>query len=66
MTGYDEDVVAWAQEQAALLRSGRISEIDLANIAEEIEDVGKVRNAIWLRVVSPIFIAINSVFQCDH
>jgi len=41
MTGYDEDVVAWAQEQAALLRSGRISEIDLANIAEEIEDVGK-------------------------
>ncbi len=41
MTGYDEDVVAWSQEQAALLRSGRISEIDLANIAEEIEDVGK-------------------------
>jgi hypothetical protein len=41
MTAYDEDVVAWAQEQAVLLRAGRLSEIDMANIAEEIEDVGK-------------------------
>ncbi|HAT4500974.1 hypothetical protein CBW22_02535 [Pantoea sp. VS1] len=40
-TRYEADVVAWAQEQAALLRTGRFSEIDVANIAEEIEDVGK-------------------------
>ncbi|MGX9276017.1 DUF29 domain-containing protein [Pantoea ananatis] len=40
-TRYEADVVAWAQEQAALLRAGRFSEIDIANIAEEIEDVGK-------------------------
>lgn len=38
---YDEDVVAWAKEQAALLRAGRLSAIDVAHIAEEIEDVGK-------------------------
>ncbi|ECH9189601.1 DUF29 domain-containing protein [Salmonella enterica subsp. enterica] len=38
---YESDVVAWSQEQAALLRAGRFSEIDIANIAEEIEDVGK-------------------------
>lgn len=38
---YESDVVAWAKEQAALLRAGRFSEIDIANIAEEIEDVGK-------------------------
>ncbi|CCR35339.1 DUF29 domain-containing protein [Salmonella enterica] len=40
-TRYEADVVAWAQEQAALLRAGRFSELDIANIAEEIEDVGK-------------------------
>ncbi len=40
-TRYEADIVAWAQEQAALLRAGRFSEIDIANIAEEIEGVGK-------------------------
>ncbi len=40
-TRYETDVVAWANEQAALLRAGKLSEIDIINIAEEIEDVGK-------------------------
>ncbi len=40
-TAYDTDVIAWATEQAALLRSGRLAEIDIEHIAEEIEDVGK-------------------------
>ncbi|UNK28923.1 DUF29 domain-containing protein [Serratia plymuthica] len=40
-TRYETDVVAWANEQAALLRSGKLSEIDIEKIAEEIEDVGK-------------------------
>lgn len=33
--------MAWANEQAALLRTGDLSVIDVAHIAEEIEDVGK-------------------------
>jgi hypothetical protein len=37
---YEEDVFAWAHEQAALLRSGRLSELDIDHIAEEIESVG--------------------------
>jgi hypothetical protein len=40
-TSYEQDVVAWANEQAALLRAGNLSAIDTAHIAEEIEDVGK-------------------------
>lgn len=40
-TRYETDVVAWANEQAELLRSGKFSEIDCENIAEEIADVGK-------------------------
>ncbi len=38
---YDRDIVAWAQEQARLLRAGRLAELDIEHIAEEIEDVGK-------------------------
>ena len=40
-TAYKTDVIAWANEQAALLRSGNLAAIDVEHIAEEIEDVGK-------------------------
>ncbi len=38
---YEDDVVAWAAEQARLLRAGRFDLVDIAHVAEEIEDVGK-------------------------
>ena len=38
---YDEDFCAWTVEQARLLRSGGLSSIDLENIAEEIESLGR-------------------------
>ncbi|MBL8407419.1 MAG: DUF29 domain-containing protein [Candidatus Accumulibacter sp.] len=40
-TSYEADVVAWANEQASLLRAGRFELLDRDHIAEEIEDVGK-------------------------
>jgi len=38
---YDTDFYAWTCQQAELLRKGKITEADLNNIAEEIEDMGK-------------------------
>jgi len=38
---YENDIVAWANEQAYLPRSGKQSSINIEHIAEEIEDVGK-------------------------
>jgi hypothetical protein len=43
---YDEDVLAWAEQQASALRTlasrrDLPNELDLANVIEEIEDVGK-------------------------
>jgi hypothetical protein len=38
---YEKDIIAWSNEQVRLIREGRLSELDLANIAEEIADVGK-------------------------
>lgn len=40
-TTYEEDVVAWSREQAALLRMGKIADLDIEHIADEIEDVAK-------------------------
>jgi len=37
---YDGDVIAWANEQARLLRTGQYNRLDIEHIAEEIEDVG--------------------------
>lgn len=38
---YDRDFHAWATEQAALLRAGRLAEADVEHIAEEIEALGR-------------------------
>jgi hypothetical protein len=38
---YHTDFFAWAQQQAALLRQGALSAIDLENLAEEIESMGR-------------------------
>lgn len=40
-TSYEQDVVAWANEQAGFIRAGLLDKLDLVHIAEEIEDVGK-------------------------
>jgi hypothetical protein len=39
--GYENDFYAWTVEQARLLRSGELSAIDAANVAEEIESMGR-------------------------
>lgn len=38
---YDRDYCAWAERNAELMRQGRFSEIDVAHIVEELEDLGR-------------------------
>jgi len=40
-TNYETDFYVWTQEQASLLRSGNLSAVDIENLAEEIESMGK-------------------------
>ncbi len=40
-TTYENDIVAWANEQAQLLRTKQFTLLDWEHLAEEIEDVGK-------------------------
>jgi hypothetical protein len=52
---YEEDFQAWAFEQALLIRERRFAEIDNAQLAEEIEDMGReqahaLRSALALAI----------------
>ena len=38
---YEQDFYEWAIANAALIREGRIAELDLENLAEEIETLGR-------------------------
>ena len=38
---YEEDFVLWLERQTELLRQGRVSELDLENLAEEVESIGR-------------------------
>lgn len=41
MSAYDEDLAAWAVEQAQLLRNGQVSQLDIEHIAEELESLAR-------------------------
>jgi hypothetical protein len=38
---YDQDFYLWTRETAAALRAGRLADVDIERVAEEIEDMGK-------------------------
>ena len=41
MNHYETDFYTWTQEQSALLKAGQFSELDLDNLVEEIESMGR-------------------------
>lgn len=41
MNNYDADFYGWTQEQAALLKAGRLAELDIENLLEEVETMGR-------------------------
>jgi len=41
MINYEKDFYGWTQEQAALLRAGRLNELDIENLIEEVETMGR-------------------------
>ncbi|MBW4550856.1 MAG: DUF29 domain-containing protein [Aphanocapsa sp. GSE-SYN-MK-11-07L] len=40
-TLYEQDFYAWTQQQAELLRSGKLDDLDIDNLVEEIESLGR-------------------------
>lgn len=50
---YDQDFYTWPQTQAALLRERKWADLDFANLAEELESLGKRdrRELGWRRTI---------------
>lgn len=53
---YERDFYAWANEQAALLRSGQIMAADVENIAEEIESIGRAEKRELVRRLAALLL----------
>lgn len=41
MINYEQDFYGWTQEQAALLRTGQLDDLDITNLIEEVESMGR-------------------------
>ncbi len=41
MVSYEQDFYSWTQEQVNLLKHGRFSELDVENLIEEVETMGR-------------------------
>lgn len=41
MNSYEKDFYSWTQEQAELLKNGRFPELDIDNLIEEVESMGR-------------------------
>ncbi len=60
---YRDDLYGWVEDQVALLKSGRLSEIDADNIAEELGDVGKEQ---YDKLESAIRVVLLHLLKWDH
>ncbi len=61
---YDRDFYAWANEQAALLRAGKLDAADIAHIAEEIESMGKTEKRELVSRLSVLLLHLLK-WQCQ-
>jgi hypothetical protein len=59
----ETDLYSWALRQAELLRAGRLTEIDPAAIAEEIDDVGEEQ---YERLESALRVLMLHLLKWDH
>lgn len=69
-TRYGTDFYLWTQEEATKLRSGNVKELDLENLAEEIESMGRndkreLRNRIVVLLVHLLKVEYQRHKQVD-
>lgn len=64
---YDQDVMAWAAEQARLIRTGQFDQLDIEHIADEIDDVGKSeKRELASRIAALLSHLLKWQFQPTH
>ncbi|CAB1275895.1 DUF29 domain-containing protein [Candidatus Nitrosacidococcus tergens] len=64
---YNTDFYGWIQETAKLLRQGRISEVDMEHIIEELEDMGRSeRRGLESRLTVLLAHLLKWQYQPEH
>ncbi len=58
---YEADFVRWLDYQAELLRQGRVQELDLEHLAEEVDDIGRSQRRAVESELSVILIHLLKV-----
>lgn len=63
---YEADFVRWLEHQAELLRQGRVHELDLENLAEEVESIGRSdKREVYNRLTVLLAHLLKVEFQPD-
>jgi hypothetical protein len=60
---YHQDFYAWSRRQAELLRARRFSDLDLAHLAEEVEDLGET---VYRSVRSRVRTILEHLLKLEH
>jgi hypothetical protein len=64
---YEQDFYAWTRHNAQLLREGKLAEIDIENIAEELESMGKSeKRELINRLIVLLAHLLKWQFQPEH
>jgi hypothetical protein len=64
---YEQDFYLWLARQAALLREGHLHDLDVANLLEEIEDMGRsARKAIKSNLIVLLTHLLKFQFQPEQ
>jgi hypothetical protein len=62
-TLYEQDYLSWLTEIAELLRSGQFSKIDVVNLAEELDDMGRSEER---GVESNLEVLLRHLLKCQY
>ncbi len=60
---YDEDFLAWTQQQAALVRAGGLDQLDRENLAEELDTMGRSE---WGELENRLEVLLMRMLKWDY
>jgi hypothetical protein len=60
---YDQDFLAWTEQQAGLLRAGRLDQLDLDNLAEELDTMGRSE---WGELENRLEVLLMHMLKWDY
>ena len=67
MSLYNQDFYQWTQEQAALLKAGALSQLDVENLIEEVESMGKTqKKELYSRMAVLLMHLLKWDFQTEQ